>query len=419
MMPRLHGSFRWVICALLFFACVVNYMDRQILGLLKPTLSKALNWSETDYGRIAIAFQASYAIGQVLAGPLIEWIGTKSAYAFSMVLWSLAAMAHALARSVFGFGTARFALGLGESGNFPTAIKTVAEWFPPKERSVTTGIFNAGSNIGAIFAPLLVPWLYLTFGWQMSFVALGLSGFVWLIFWWIFYDAPEKSRRVGAAELAHIRSGAAETAEQSISWVKLLGYREAWAYYGTCVLVGPVWWFYGFWLPDFFSKQFHLDLKQFGLPLVVVYSVTCLGSIAGGGLSAWFLRQGWSVNKARKTASLLCAVATLPVIFATRVESVWLATSFFALAAAAHQGWSATMYTVISDIFPKRAVASVVGFGGMLASFMSMAFFWLVSNILQGEGTYRSIMLICGSAYVAAWLIFHLAVPQLEPVKID
>jgi ACS family hexuronate transporter-like MFS transporter len=242
---------------------------------------------------------------------------------------------------------------------------------------------------------------------------------VWLVFWWIFYDPPEKSRRVGAAELAHIRGGAAETTEQNISWVKLLGYREAWAYYGTCVLVGPVWWFYGFWLPDFFSKQFHLDLKQFGLPLVVVYSVTCLGSVAGGGLSAWFLRQGWSVNKARKTASLLCAVATLPVIFATRVESVWLATSFFALAAAAHQGWSATMYTVISDIFPKRAIASVVGFGGMLASFMSMAFFWLVSNILQGEGTYRSIMLICGSAYVVAWLIFQLAVPQLQPVKID
>jgi len=413
------SKFRWVICALLFFACTVNYMDRQILGLLKPQLSELFKWTETDYGRMAIAFQFAYAIGQTLFGPFINWIGTKSAYACSVVFWSFAAMSHSLCRTVAGFSLARFALGLGESGNFPTAIRTVTEWFPPKERSVATGIFNTGSNIGAIFAPLLVPLIVLNLNWQAAFILLGMTDLVWLGFWLGLYNSPEKSQRVSPAELLHIKSGMTAAAEQKIPWVKLLGYREAWAYYSTCVLVGPVWWFYGFWLPDFFSKQFHLSLKQFGLPLVVVYTVTALGSIGGGGLSAFFLKRGWSVNRARKTASLLCAGCTLPVIFAPRVDSVWLATAFFALAAAAHQGWSATMYTVVSDLFPKPAVASIVGFGGTLASLMSMGFFWLVSHILQGEGTYRNIMLICGSAYVVAWLLFHLGVPRIKPVRVE
>jgi MFS transporter, ACS family, hexuronate transporter len=413
------GKYRWVICVLLFTACLINYMDRQVLGLLKPDLARLFNWSEKDYGYMAIAFQASYAIGQTLTGPLINWIGTKSAYACSVAFWSLAAMSHALMRSVFGFCSARFALGLGESGNFPTAIRTVTEWFPPRERSVATGIFNAGSNIGAVVAPVLVPLIFLQFGWQAAFIALGATDLVWLCFWLKFYDAPEKSRHVGAEELAHIRTGVAPTAEKKIPWTKLLGYREAWAYYGTCVLVGPVWWFYGFWLPDFFNKQFHLNIKQFGLPLAVIYLVTCFGSIFGGGLSAWFLKQGWTVNRARKTASLLCACCTLPVILAPRVDSVWLAAGFFALATAAHQGWSATMYTAVSDIFPKPAVASVIGFGGTLASLMSMGFFWLASTILQDNGTYKTILLICGSAYVVAWLIFHLGVPCIKPAKVE
>ena len=413
-----RGNYRWVICALLFFACTVNYMDRQVLGLLKPDLSRTFGWTEMDYGRMAITFQFTYAIGQMLAGPFIDWLGTKCAYALSVVVWSFAAMSHSLARSVSGFCAARFALGLGESANFPAAIRTVTEWFPPNERSVATGVFNTGSNIGAMLAPMIVPFIVLGLGWKGAFVALGLADLVWLIFWVGLYDSPGQSQRVGPEERAHIQSGVAATAEEKISWTKLLSYREAWAYYGTCVLVGPVWWFYGFWLPDFFSKQIHLDIKHFGPPLAAIYAVTMLGSIGGGGLSAWFLRRGWSVNRARKTASLLCACCTLPVILAPRVSSVWLAAAFFALAAAAHQGWSATMYTVISDIFPKRAVASVVGFGGSLAGFMAMGFFWLVSNILQGEGTYRTIMLICGSTYVSAWLIFHLIVPQIKPVRI-
>ena len=261
------GKFRWVICALLFLACVINYLDRQVLGLLKPDLMKLFNWTEKDYGIIAICFQASYAIGQVAFGPIMNAIGTKATYAISITFWSLAAIGHSFARTVFGWGVARFALGLGESGNFPVAIRTVTEWFPPKERSVATGIFNSGSNIGSIFAPLLVPWLFLNFGWKMAFIALGASGFVWLVLWLAFYDTPEKSRRLSATELAHIRSGETPAADKKIPWTKLLGYREAWAYYGTCVLVGPVWWFYGFWLPGFFADTFKLDIKGFGLPL--------------------------------------------------------------------------------------------------------------------------------------------------------
>ena len=394
-------------------------MDRQVLGLLKPVLSKKFEWTETDYSRMAILFQAAYAIGQVLFGPIINWIGTKSAYACSVVVWSLAAMSHALCRSVFGFSVARFVLGLGESGNYPTAIRTVAEWFPPKERSVATGIFNTGSNVGAIFAPVMVPFIVAFFGaWQAAFIALGCADLVWLVFWLTLYNPPEKSRHVGTEELAHIHSGVTPAAEEKISWFKLLGYRQAWAYYGTCVLVGPVWWFYGFWLPDFFNKQFNLDLRQFGPPLVAVYAFTAFGSIGGGGLSAYLLKRGWSLNWSRKAATLLFACCTLPVIFAPRVNSVWLATAFFALAAAAHQGWSATMYTAVADIFPKRAVASVVGFGGTLASLMSMAFFFFVGHVLQGQGNYKDIMLICGSAYVVAWLIFHIGEPVIKPAQI-
>jgi ACS family hexuronate transporter-like MFS transporter len=412
------SKYRWFICGLLFMACTVNYMDRQVLGLLKPVLAQKFSWTETDYSRLAIFFQAAYALGQICFGPLINWIGTKTAYSCSVLFWSLAAMSHALCRSIPGFSAARFALGLGESGNYPAAIRVVTEWFPPRERSVATGIFNTGSNMGAIFAPVLVPFIVGCFGgWQAAFLTLGCVDLVWLGFWLGCYNAPEKSKHVNAGELAHIHSGVTPAAAAKVPWLRLLRCREAWAYYSTCVLVGPVWWFYGFWLPDFFSKQFHLDLKHFGPPLVVVYTITALGSIGGGGLSAWLLKRGWPLNRARKSATLLFALCTLPVIFAPRVNSVWLATAFFALAAAAHQGWSATMYTAVADIFPKGAVASVVGFGGTLASLMSMAFFWLVGHELQGEGTYKTIMLLCGSAYVLAWTCFHLGVPRIKPIE--
>ncbi len=425
------GQFRWVICGLLFAACVVNYMDRQVLGLLwgESNFKQEVGWTDRDYGVIAICFQVSYAIGQVLSGPVIERIGVRLTYTGAMMFWSLAAMGHALARSLGGWSLARFLLGAGESANFPTAIKTVTEWFPPAERSVATGLFNAGSNIGAIIAPLLVPVLFHAFGWRGAFVALGIAGCIWLVFWLAFYQPPEKSLRVSAPELAHIRSGLADTAEARISWVTLLGYREAWAYYGTCILVGPVWWFYGFWLPGFFHDQFNLNLSGFGLPLAFVATVTALGSVGGGGLSAWFLKRGWPLNRARKTASLICAICTLPVILTPHTRSPWLAAASFALAGAAHQGWSATMYSVISDIFPKSAVASVVGFGGMLAGVLSTAFFWYASTAIWRHKaaspdyhpdyhTYGTIMLICGCAYVVSWLIFQAGVPRIQPVKI-
>jgi ACS family hexuronate transporter-like MFS transporter len=327
-------------------------------------------------------------------------------------------MSHALCRTVGGFCGARFALGLGESGNFPAAIRVVTEWFPPKERSVATGIFNTGSNMGAIFAPLIVPLIVAAWGgWQAAFIALGCVDLVWLAFWLKFYDAPDKSKRVNAEEFAHIHEGVAPSAGEKLPWLKLMRYRESWAYFSTCIL-GPVWWFYGFWLPDFFNKQFHLDLKHFGLPLAFIALSAALGSIGGGSLSAFFLKRGWPLNRARKTASFICAVCTLPVIAAPYVSSPWLAAAFFGLAGAAHQGWSATMYSVVGDIFPKRAVASVVGFGGMLASFLSMGFFYLVGHVLQGEGTYKTIMLMCGSAYLVAWTMFHIGVPRIKPLEL-
>ena len=411
-------KYRWVICALLFSVCVVNYMDRQVLGLLKPDLSKTFGWTETEYASMAIFFQFAYAIGQLGFGTFMNWIGIKTSYALSVLFWSLSAMSHALCSTVGGFCGARLALGLGESGNFPAAIRVVTEWFPPKERSVATGIFNTGSNMGAIFAPLLVPLIVGYFGgWQAAFIALGCVDLVWLMFWLKYYDAPDKSKRVNAEELSHIHEGVAPTAGEKLPWLKLMQHREAWAYFSTCIL-GPVWWFYGFWLPDFFSKQFHLDLKHFGLPLAFVALSAALGSIGGGSLSAFFLKRGWPLNRARKTATFICACCTLPVIAAPYVSSPWLAAAFFGLASAAHQGWSATMYTVVSDIFPKRAVASVVGFGGMLASFLSMGFFYLVGHVLQGEGTYKTIMLVCGSAYLVAWTMFHIGVPRIKAIEV-
>jgi ACS family hexuronate transporter-like MFS transporter len=415
---NLTTRFRWVICALLFFACVINYMDREVLGLLKPELVKTFHWTEKDFAKINMCFQASYALGQAAVGPLMEFFGTKGTYAFSIAFWSLAAMAHSLVSTVSGWGGARVALGLGESGNFPTAFKTVTEWFPPKERSVATGLFNSGSNVAKIISPLLVPWLFAMCGWRGTFIAVGLAGFAWLALWLWLYHAPEKSVRVSPAELAHIRSGTAENAEERIPWTQLLGYREAWAYHLTGLLIGPVWWFYGFWLPGFFHDQFNLDLKNFGPPLALVGAGAALGSIFGGGLSAYFLKRGWTVNRARKTAALLCALCTLPVISTPYLHDKWLAAFFFALASAAHQGWTATMYPVVGDMFPKRAVPSVIGFGGTLASLMALAFFWFVSTQLDGKGSYGTIMLICGSAYVIGWIIFHIGVPVIKPVKI-
>jgi ACS family hexuronate transporter-like MFS transporter len=432
------GKFRWVICALLFAATLINYMDREILGILKPELEKQFGWKDTDYALIVNAFQASYAFGQIVFGPILAWLGTRSAFTISIVIWSLAATGTSLAGSVRGFAASRFGLGLGEGGNFPACIRAVTEWFPQRERSVATGYFNTGSSFGKVVAPLLVPFLFVTVGWRVSFIMLGGAGLAWLVLWLIYYRPPEESRRVGPEELAHIQSretdeqgqGAGQT-EVKISWLKTLSYRHTWAYVFTGILVGPVWWFYGFWLPDVFNKMFKLNITQFGLPLATVAIGAVLGSIGGGSLSAFFMRRGWSVNAARKVAALICALSVLPILLVPAIAhagvvdaqpafwAVWTSTFIFALANAAHQGWSATMYTVVSDIFPKNAVGSVVGLGGGVAAGASIAFQWYVGKKLTDTGLYDTILYCCGGAYVLALVVFHIIVPQIKPVRIE
>ena len=429
------GKFRWVICALLFAATLINYMDREILGILKPVLEKEFGWKDTDYALIVNAFQASYAFGQIIFGPILAWLGTRTAFTVSIIIWSLAASGTSLAGSVRGFATARFGLGLGEGGNFPACIRAVTEWFPQRERSLATGYFNTGSSFGKVVAPLLVPFLFVTIGWRNSFILLGGAGLVWLVFWLLYFQTPEKSRHVGPAELAHIQTnesnGQTEGNDVKISWLKTLSFRHTWAYVLTGILVGPVWWFYGFWLPDVFNKMFKLNITQFGLPLATVAIGAVLGSIGGGALSPFFMRRGWSVNAARKIAALICAVSVLPILLVPTIAhagvvnshpafwAVWTSTLIFALANAAHQGWSATMYTVVSDIFPKNAVGSVVGLGGAIASVASIGFAWYVGKKLTNTGVYDTILYICGGAYVLALAIFHIIVPQIKPVRIE
>ncbi len=411
-------GFRWSVCALLFVATTINYMDRQVLGILAPTLEKALGWNEIEYSHIVMAFQTAYALGLVVFGRLVDVIGTRHGYAISIFAWSLAAMAHALARGVFGFGVARFALGLGEAGNFPAAVKTVAEWFPSRERALATGLFNSGSNVGAILAPLLVPWLTLHYGWQMAFVILGATGFGWLLFWYWLYAPPAQSSRVSPTELAHINSDPPEPATAKISWSKLLRYRQTWAFVAAISFTAPIWWFFLYWLPKFLHQQHGLDLASLGPPLVVIYSMTSVGSIGGGWLSGFLLKRGWSINASRKTAMLICALCVVPVIFAAKASNLWLATFLIGLAAAAHQGWAANLFTLVSDLFPKQAVGSVVGLGAMFGSVAAIGFAQLTGFILQTTGSYWPLFMIAGSAYLLALAVMHVLIPDLKPAEV-
>lgn len=417
--PRLLWGFRWTVCALLFAATTINYMDRQVLGILAPTLEKELGWNEIEYARIVMAFQAAYAIGLLGFGRLIDVIGTRHGYAIAIFAWSVAAMAHALARGVFGFGVARFALGLGEAGNFPAAVKAVAEWFPRRERALATGLFNSGSNVGAILAPLAVPWLTLHFGWQMAFVILGATGFVWLIFWYWLYAPPNASARVSPEELAHIQSDPPEAAAAKISWRHLLRHRQTWAFVVGMTFSAPIWWFYLYWLPKFLHQQHGLDMAGLGPPLVVIYTMACVGSVGGGWLSGFLLQRGWSVNASRKLALLVCALAVVPVVFAARASNLWVATLLIGLAAAAHQGWSANLFTLASDLFPKQAVASVVGLGAMFGSVSAMVFAQSTGYILQSTGSYWWLFIMSGSAYLVALAIMQLLVPRMKPAAVD
>lgn len=416
-LPAPKGRYRWTICSLLFFATTINYMDRQILGILAPDLQHIIGWNEIEYGYIVTAFQTAYAIGLALFGRFMDRYGTKLGYGVAVAWWSLAAAGHALARTVFGFGVARFMLGLSEAGNFPAAIKTVAEWFPRKERALATGIFNAGSNVGAIIAPLVVPWLALTYGWQEAFILTGLVGLVWVALWWYLYEVPERNTRVSAEELAYIRSDPPDPA-QKISWLKLAAHRQTWAFAIAKFMTDPIWWFYLYWVPKFLNKTYGLTLDKIGPPLVIIYLMADVGSIGGGWLSSHFIKRGWEVNKARKMAMLMCALAVIPIVFASQAGDLWLAVLLLSLATAAHQGWSANLFTTTSDMFPRKAVGSVVGLGGMAGSIGGMVFSTSAGFLLEITGSYLTLFIISGSAYLIALLIFNMLVPKLQPVEL-
>jgi MFS transporter, ACS family, hexuronate transporter len=414
----LSGNYRWVICGLLFFATTVNYIDRQVIGILKTTLETELGWSEIDYSNIVLAFQLAYAIGLLLVGRMMDWLGTRKGFSIAVIFWSIAAMAHALVSTVFGFASARFALGLGESGNFPASIKTVAEWFPKKERALATGIFNAGSNVGAIIAPLAVPWITITYGWREAFIVTGAIGFVWVGFWWFLYKRPEEHAKLSKQELAHIQSDPAEP-NAKIKWGKLFPHRQTWAFAIAKFMTDPIWWLYLFWVPDFLHKNYDITLLNIGLPLVVIYILADIGSVGGGWVSSALIKRGWSVNAGRKTAMLICAIAVVPIVIASQVKDLWLAVSLIGLAAAAHQGWSANLFTTVSDMFPRRVVASVVGIGGMAGAIGGMCIAKIVGYILQWTGSYLIVFIMAGSMYLLALLIVHLLVPKLEPASIE
>ena len=418
--PVRRGSYRWMICALLFFAAVVNYIDRQVIGILKPTLQQQFGWTEIDYADIVFAFQLAYAIGFAFAGRLMDRLGTRIGFAIALAVWSVAAVAHAeapafgpavvtalalagltYAPSVAGFMAARFVLGLGESGSFPASIKTVAEWFPRRERALATGIFNAGTNVGAILVPLIVPWVAVSFGWYWAFVGTGAVGFLWLGWWWTVYRPVDHHPRVSPAELQYIRSDPPDPVAK-IPWLTLLKHRQTWAFAVAKFMTDPIWWLYLYWVPDFLNRNYGLDLLKLGPPLVVIYVIGDVGSIFGGWLSSALIKRGWTVNRARKTAMLTCAVAV----------------GLVALAAAAHQGWSANVFTLVSDTFPRHAVGSVVGLGGMAGAIGGMLIAKITGWVLQTTGSYFVVFLIAGSTYLVALAIVHLLAPRLEPVNL-
>jgi len=412
------GHYRWVICALLFFATTINYIDRQVLGILASPLQKELGWSESQYGWIAAAFTGAYAVGLVVVGRMMDRLGTRKGFSIAVIFWSVAAMGHALARTAFGFGMARGGLGLSEAGNFPAAIKTVAEWFPKKERALATGIFNSGSNVGAIVAPLTVPWIAINYGWRWAFIITGALGFVWLVFWITLYRKPEEHPRVSRAELAYIQSDPVELVIK-IPWARLLPHRQTWAFAAGKFCTDPIWWFFLFWLPKFLHETYGLTLSGLGLPLVVIYLAADVGSIGGGWLSSTLIKRGWSVNAGRKTAMLICALCVVPIIFAVRASSLWVAVGLIALATSAHQGWSANLFTLVSDTFPRRAVGSVVGIGGFAGSTSGMLIATATGYLLQWTGSYVPLFFLAASAYLFALLVIHLLAPRLEPAKLE
>ena len=426
-------NYRWTICALVFFATTVNYLDRQVISLLKSVLSEDLHWDDGDYANIEIAFKLAYSIGMLGAGRIIDMLGTKKGYAAATGLWSLAAMAHGFANTTFGFVMARAALGVTEAGNFPAAIKATAEWFPKKERALATGIFNSGTNIGAIVAPLTVPFIAVAWGWKWAFIITGAIGFIWLVLWQLYYTTPGDSKKLTRQEFDYIHSDKEDEAienagkDEKVNWVKLLGYRQTWAFALGKFLTDPIWWFYLFWLPDFLQSEYHLGLLEIAIPVAVVYLISTIGSIGGGYLPMLFINRNMPAFKARKTAMFIFALCVLPVVFAQYAGEVnmWLAVLVIGIAAAAHQAWSANIFTTVSDMFPKKAIGSVTGIGGMAGGMGGIVLSWAVQKNLfvhyreigQIEKAYFIMFLICGAAYLLAWLVLHMLAPRMTKVK--
>ena len=416
--PFRVGYFRWVICALLLLGTTKNYMDRQVLGVLKVTLQHNFGWNEVDYAKLVEAFQIAYAAGMLAMGWVVDRLGTRLGYALAMVFWSVASMGTALANSLSGFAMSRYALGFWEPAVFPASIKAVAEWFPRKERALATGIFNAGTNVGAMLAPVAVSWISVRWGWRGSFVGVGALGFIWLILWLLIYRKPEEHQYVSRTELDYIRSDP-EPPVGKTKWAKLLPVRQTWAFAAGKLLTDPVWWFYLFWVPGFLQTRHGLNLTGITLPIIMIYLISDVGSVAGGWISSFLIKRGRSVNAARKTAMLLCAVGVGPVVFAYRVESTWSAVMLIGLAAACHQGFSANLYTITSDMFPARAVGSVVGIGGMAGALGGLFIATVVGHVLQWTGSYKIPFAMAGCAYVVALGVIHVLAPRLEPARIE
>ena len=400
------SSYRWTICALLFVATTINYVDRQVLGILAPTLQRELHWTEADYGDIVSWFSFAYAFGFLVAGRVIDWIGVRRGLAIAVVAWSAAAIGHAFARTAAGFSVARAMLGMSESAIFPGSIKTVAEWFPQRERALATGIFNAGTNTGAILTPLLVPWIALQWGWQWAFVVTGALGLLWLVLWIPLYRNPPAT-------------GASVT-DARVPWVTLFGHRQTWAFIVGKLMADPVWWFYLYWLPKFLDAKYGVKLAQVAAPIIAVYLIADVGSVGGGWLSSALIKRGWSVNRARKVTMLAMALLIVPTTLASRAPSMWAAVLIVGVAAAAHQAWSANVYTLASDMFPKSAVGSVVGIGAFAGAMGGVVFQRVTGRVLQANGSdYTPIFAVCGLAYVTAWVIIHLLAPRLEPARLS
>ncbi len=398
-------SYRWTICALLFVATTINYVDRQVLGILAPTLQRELHWTEADYGDIVSWFSFAYAFGFLVAGRVIDWIGVRRGLAAAVVAWSIAAIGHAFARTAAGFSIARAMLGASESAIFPGSIKAVAEWFPQRERALATGIFNAGTNTGAILTPLLVPWIALRWGWQWAFVGTGALGLLWLLLWIPLYRNPPVSDT--------------SVVGPRVPWVSLFGHRQTWAFIVGKLLADPVWWFYLYWLPKFLDAKYGVKLAQVAAPIIVVYLIADVGSVGGGWISSALIKRGWSVNRARKATMLAMALLIVPTTLVSRAPSMWAAVLIVGVAAAAHQAWSANVYTLASDMFPTSAVGSVVGIGAFAGAMGGVVFQRVTGRVLQANGSdYAPIFVVCGLAYVTAWAIIHLLAPRLEPARL-